>query len=130
MINKSMLLGRVGKINTMTTSSGVKITKLSLVTSKKIVKNGQKEEKSTWHNVTAFSKLAEIAESYVAVGDLVYIEGEMDSQKYTAKDGQEKIQHSVIANEIKLMPKQKPHAPTPQKTPFSPDSSFDNDLPF
>jgi len=115
MINIAQVLGRVGKIDTKSTASGVKITNLSLVTSKKFTKNGEKQEKVTWHNVTLFSKLSEIAEKYVSTGDLLYIQGEMDNQKYTTQDGQERIKHFIIAHDLKLMPKSKEHHAAPKE---------------
>jgi single-strand DNA-binding protein len=125
MVNQGTLLGRVGKIETKTTNSGTKITNFTMVTSKKFVKDGQKQEKVTWHNVTCFSKLAEIAEKYVSVGDLLYIQGEMDNQKYTANDGSEKSKFFIIAHELKLMPKSKEHKAEPK-----PKASSDFGAPF
>lgn len=74
MINQATLLGRVGKIDTKTTSNGTKICNFSIATSKRFVKDGQKQEKSTWHNVTAFQKLAEIADNYINVGDMIFVQ--------------------------------------------------------
>ena len=114
MVNQGTVLGRVGKIDTKTTATGIKISNVSLVTSKKFVKNGEKEEKVTWHNVTFFNKLAEIAEKYVNVGDCLYIQGEMENQKYTTQDGQERMKHFIIGNTLQLMPKSKEHAAVPK----------------
>lgn len=129
MINMGQILGRVGKIETKTTSTGMKITNASIVTSKKFTKNGQKEEKVTWHNVTLFNKLAEIAEQYVNVGDLLFVQGEMDNQRYKSNDGQEKVKHFLIANELKLMPRTKEHqSPEPAPKPqAAPQTAFQDD---
>lgn len=129
MVNQGTILGRVGKIDTKTTNSGVKITNISMVTSKKYVKDGEKQEKVTWHNVTAFSKVAEIAEKYVNVGDCLYIQGEMDNQKYTTQDGQERVKHFVIAHTLQLMPKTKEHAAAPKEKP-SEATIEDDDIPW
>lgn len=112
MINQGTLIGRVGKIETKTVSTGTKISNISIVTTKKYTKNGQKEEKVTWHNVTAFQKLAEIAEKYVNVGDLLYVQGEMENQKYTDSQGQERMKHFIIAHALQMFPrtKEQPHA--------------------
>ncbi len=128
MVNQSTLLGRVGKIDNKTTQGGIKISNVSIVTSKKFVKNGEKQEKVTWHNVTLFNKLAEIAEKYVAVGDLLYVQGEMDNQKYTDANGQERIKFFIIAHDIKLMPKSKEHKASPTEE-FS-DELKDDLIPF
>lgn len=130
MVNQGTVLGRVGKIDTKTTGSGVKITNCSMVTSKKFMKNGEKQEKVTWHNVTLFNKLAEIAEKYVAVGDCLYIQGEMDNQKYTTQDGQERVKHFIIAHDLKLMPKSKEHKPEPKQNTSYEDAFQDSEIPF
>lgn len=130
MINQAQILGRVGKIDCKTTNGGVKIINLSMVTSKKYVKNGQKEEKVTWHNITLFSKLAEIAEQYVAVGDLLYIQGEMDSHKYTTTDNQERIKFYIIAHELKLMPKSKEYKAETPKAAVVDDGFEDDGIPW
>lgn len=133
MVNLGQILGRVGKIETKNTSGGVKITNFTMVTSKKYVKDGQKQEKVTWHNITCFSKLAEIAEKYVSVGDLLYVQGEMDSQQYTAKDGSQKSRFFIIAHELKLMPKSKEHKAEPKSkatSDFGAPFEDDADIPF
>lgn len=129
MVNQGTILGRVGKIETKTTQAGVKITNVSMVTSKKFVKNGEKIEKVTWHNVTLFNKLAEISEQYVSVGDLLYVQGEMESQKYTTQDGQERTKHFVIAHELKLMPKTK-EQPAAAPKQVQDESFVDDDIPW
>jgi single-strand DNA-binding protein len=129
MVNQGTVLGRVGKIDTKTTSTGTKITNISIVTSKKFVKNGEKQEKATWHNVTAFSKVAEIAEKYVNVGDCLYIQGQMDNQKYTDGNGQERTKHFIIANTLQLMPKTKEHAAAPKDKSYE-TGIEDDDIPW
>ena len=129
MVNQGTILGRVGKIDTKTTQNGNKITHISMVTSKKYVKNGEKQEKVTWHNVTAFSKVAEIAEKYVNVGDLLYIQGEMDNQKYTDGNGQERTKYFVIAHTLQLMPKTKEHAAAPKDNSYQ-AGVVDDDIPW
>lgn len=129
MVNQGTILGRVGKIDTKTTTSGVKITNCSIVTSKKYTKNGEKQEKVTWHNVTLFNKLSEISEKYVNVGDLLYIQGEMDNQKYTDANGQERVKHFLIAHDLKLMPRSKEHAAAPKETSYNADFE-DTNIPF
>lgn len=125
MFNQATILGRVGKIETKTTSNALKVTNMSIVTSKKYVKNGEKQEKVSWHNVTTFSKIAEIAEKYVNVGDMLFVQGEMDTQKYTDKNGQERIRFFVIANNINLIPKSKEHTSAPKEHSYN--TSFEDD---
>ena len=130
MINIGQILGRVGKIDTKTTSTGTKISNISIVTSKKYIKNGEKQEKVTWHNVTAFQKVAEIAEKYVNVGDLLYIQGEMDNQKYQGQDGQEKTKNFIIAHTLQLMPRTREQSATAPKGKVQDEAFVDDDLPW
>ena len=134
MVNQATILGRVGKKDFKTTNTGMQICNLSMVTSKRITKNGQKEEKSTWHNITLFNKLAEIAEKYVNVGELLFIQGAMDSQKWADQSGVERTKHFIVANELKLMPRQKPLEPKPaaqEPAPgFESNAFVDSDIPF
>lgn len=130
MINVVHLQGRVGKMDSKVTTTGMPICNMSMVTSKKTTKNGEKVEKVTWHNITLFSKLAEIAEKYVNVGDLLYIQGEMDNQKYTGQDGQERTKHFIIANDLKLLPKSKEHKPEPKKNSDYQEAFEDSEIPF
>ena len=131
MVNQGTLLGRVGKIETRPMNNGQTVTNINLVTSKKYTKDGQKQEKITWHNVTCFSKLSEIAEKYVNVGDLLYVQGEMDNQKYTGQDNIERNKSFIIAHELKLMPKTKEHKHEPEPKKAQYDAGFeDSDIPF
>jgi len=127
MINKGMVLGRVGKIATKSLANGSGVTNISMVTSKKFSKDGVTQEKATWHNISCFSKLSDIAEKYVAVGDLLYIEGEMATHKYIGKDGAERTSSYIIAHEIKLMPRSKPHVAEP-KDKFVLDGEFSDEV--
>lgn len=130
MINVVHLQGRVGKMDSKVTTTGMTICNMSMVTSKRVTKNGEKVEKVTWHNVTLFSKLAEIAQKYVNVGDLLYIQGEIDNQKYTSQDGQERTKHFIVANDLKLMPKSKEHKPEPKQEAPAGVPFEDDDVPW
>jgi single-strand DNA-binding protein len=129
MINQGTILGRVGKMDVKTVASGVKICNLSMITSKKFTKNGEKQEKVTWHNVTLWSKLAEIAEKFVSVGDLLYVQGEMDNQKYKTQDGQERTKFFLIGHDITLIPKSREHAAPPKEKSYE-EAFGDDSIPF
>ncbi len=128
MLNMAQILGRVGKIDTKTTAAGLKITNCSIVTSKKYKKEGEQKEKITWHNISLFNKLAEIAEKYVAVGDLLYIQGELDNQKYTEQNGNERTRSCIIAHDLKLMPKSKQLATAPKDDAYG--AGTEDDVPW
>jgi len=129
MVNQGTILGRVGKIETKPLNSGGSVTNISMATSKRFMKNGEKQEKVTWHNVACFGKTSEIAESYVKVGDMLYIQGEMENQKYTAQDGSERTKSYILANVLTMLPKAKEQKPEPKKTEFNPDF-IDDEIPF
>lgn len=128
MISQGTILGRVGKIDTRSTSTGTKVTNISIITTKKFTKNGEKQEKVTWHNVTAFQKVAEIAEKYVNIGDLIYVQGELDNQKYQTLDGQERTKHFIVAHTLQLMPRTK-EQPAAAPKMVQDDAFVDDDLP-
>ena len=78
-INKVILVGNVGRDpEAQTTSAGTKVVHLSLATSRRIPRDGAMEERTDWHRITLWDRLAAIAEEYVRKGDRVYIEGRME----------------------------------------------------
>ena len=104
MLNKVLMIGHVGNVEAKTLESGQHFTKLSIAVNKKWKdKNGMKQEKTTWFNIHAYSKLAEIMGEYTKVGQLVYVEGELKQDKFTDKTGIEKIITSIAANEFKIL---------------------------
>ena len=98
-MNKQMLIGRVGR-DPETTGN---VTKFSVATSEKWTKDGQKQERTDWHNVTAFDKTGEILSKYVSKGDLIYIEGKTRTDEYTDKDGNKRKSTSVIVNNFEFI---------------------------
>lgn len=130
MINSIHILGRVGKKDFKNLSNGKSVANLSVATFKKFKnQSGEQQEKTVWHNVTLFGSLSEVANNYVNVGDLIYIEGEVDNQKFTGNDGIEKFKSVIIASQLKMLPKQKNDKPqqsnTNQSQPFQ-----DSGIPF
>ena len=108
MINYGMILGRVGKKDVRTLKNGGSLTSFSVATSKKYKdSSGQNQEQTTWHNVACFSKLAEIANKYVHVGDLVFVQGEIQNKRIESGDRQGQYAYSIHANEIKFIPSAK-----------------------
>lgn len=104
MINKAILLGRVGQKEFKPTKNGSFICKLSIATNKNYIdSNGVKNQVTTWHNVNFFGKLAEICNQHLHVGYLVYIEGEITNRKYE-ENGVNKVSHSITGTEVKFIP--------------------------
>lgn len=103
-VNKVMLLGRLGQdVEMKNLPNGTAIAKFSLATSRKFTdKNGAKQEKTQWHNIVAFSKLAEICNQYLSKGSNCFIEGEIEYQEYE-KDGVKKYFTSINANNVQFL---------------------------
>jgi single-strand DNA-binding protein len=108
MINEAILVGHVGKKDTKTLKNGIEMTMISIATTEKYMdSSGEKQSKTTWHNVNCFSKLAAVAEKYVHVGDLVYIRGKIQNKKIEEGERAGQYIYSVTANDIKFIPTSK-----------------------
>lgn len=104
-VNKVTLIGRVGRdpeVRYM--PNGEAVANFSIATSESWKdKNGERVTKTEWHNVTLYRKLAEIAGQYLKKGSQVYIEGKIQSRKYTGKDGVERTAYEIIGSEMKML---------------------------
>jgi len=126
-VNKCILVGNVGKdpeVRRMT--SGDPVVTLSLATSEswRDKASGERKEKSEWHRIVIFNKnLAEVAEKYVRKGSKLYVEGQLQTRKWTDKDGAEKYSTEIVLQnfrgELTLLDGKKDGASEP-----------DEDLPF
>ena len=130
-MNKVILVGRLGQDPEMNySSSGTAICKFSVATTKKI--KGQ--EKTNWHNVVTFGKVAENCNSYLGKGRQVALEGEIDYQQYTAKDGTTKSKTEIIAPTVHFLGVKNEmtnRAPAKQPTPPQNNGGFvPDDIPF
>jgi single-strand DNA-binding protein len=82
-INKVILVGNIGRDpDVQTTASGTKVAHVSLATSRRFVRDGSTEERTEWHRLTLWDRLAQLAEDYVRKGDRVYIEGRMEYDSF------------------------------------------------
>lgn len=105
-INKVILIGNLGADpDTRYTGSGTPICTLSLATSESWTdkQTGQKQERTEWHRVKVFGKLAEICQEYLKKGRQVYIEGSLRTSKYTGKDGVERYSTDIVANNMQML---------------------------
>lgn len=105
-INKVILVGNLGADPEMRhTGSGTAVTTLNVATSESWTdkQSGEKVEKTEWHRVKMFGRLAEIAGEYLKKGRQVYIEGSLRTDKYTGKDGIERYSTDIIANEMQML---------------------------
>ena len=104
-INKVMLIGNLGKdpeIRYM--PSGDAIANLTLATTENWKdKAGEKQEKTEWHRISMFGRLAEIAGEYLKKGSSVYIEGKLQTRKWQDKEGNDRYTTEIVANEMKML---------------------------
>ncbi len=99
-INKVILIGHLGADPDSRDINGTVATRFSLATSKTWNdKQGQKQEKTEWHNIKLWGKLAETAQTYLKKGHKVYLEGHLETQKWQDKTtGQDKYRTEVVLN--------------------------------
>ncbi|OGI16379.1 MAG: hypothetical protein A2Z52_00715 [Candidatus Moranbacteria bacterium RBG_19FT_COMBO_42_6] len=103
-VNKVVLVGRLTRDPEIrNTASGQSVASLSLATNRFWKdKNGQRQEKTSFHNIVLWGRLAEIAGQYLTKGQEAYIEGRLESRKYTAKDGTNRYVTEVVAENMQL----------------------------
>ena len=105
-VNKVILVGNLGRDPEVRyTGNGAAVASFSVATSESWTdkQTGEKQERTEWHNVSMFGKLAEIAGEYLKKGRQVYIEGSLRTEKYTGQDGMERYSTKVIANEMQML---------------------------
>jgi single-strand DNA-binding protein len=148
MLNKATLIGRVGKEpETRYLPNGEAVTNLSLATTENYKdKNGEKQEKTEWHNLTFYRRLAEVVGEYVKKGALIYVEGRIQTRKWQDKEGKDRYTTEIIVNEMKMLGS-KPgagggsfeveddrgsSAPAPRSAPAAKGNfdNFDDNIPF
>jgi single-strand DNA-binding protein len=104
-VNKVIIVGNLGRDpETRYTASGSAITNITVATSEswKDKNTGQKEERTEWHRIVFFNKLAEIAAQYLRKGSKVYIEGSLRTRQWE-KDGQKHYTTEIVANEMQML---------------------------
>ncbi len=151
-VNKVILIGNLGRDpETRYMPDGGAITNVSIATTETWKdKNGDKQEKTEWHRVAFFGKLAEIAGEYLKKGSQVYVEGRLQTRKWQDKDGQDKYTTEIVANAMQMLgsrqgmgsperepsgeresgasrPAAKPAAAKPAGSKFD---DFEDDIPF
>jgi single-strand DNA-binding protein len=104
-VNKVILIGNLGRDpETRYMPDGGAITNISIATTENWKdKNGDKQEKTEWHRVAFFGKLAEIAGEYLKKGSQVYVEGRLQTRKWQDKDGQDKYTTEIVANAMQML---------------------------
>lgn len=127
-INKALIAGRLTKDPELrSTPSGQSVATFSVATSRSWKdKNGQKQEKATFHNIVAWGRLAEIIGQYLVKGQECYIEGRIETRSYQAKDGTTRYVTEIIVEILQMGNKPK-NAATAPPTEEIPTISLDED---
>ena len=105
-INKVILVGNLGADpDTRYMPSGGAVTNLSVATSEswKDKQTGEQKERTEWHKVAMFSRLAEIAAEYLRKGSQVYIEGKLRTRKWQDRDGNDRYTTEIIADQMQML---------------------------
>lgn len=104
-LNKVMLIGNLGKDPEVRyTASGQAVASFSLATSEKFKgKTGEWEERTEWHNITLWGKLAEIAGEYLSKGKTVYIEGRLQTRKWQDKNGNDRYTTDIVGDKMQML---------------------------
>lgn len=155
-VNKVILVGNLGNDPEIRyTQAGAAITNISIATSEtwKDKQTGQPQERTEWHRVVFFNRLAEIAGEYLRKGSKVYVEGGLRTRKWQDKEGQDRYTTEIVGNEMQMLdsrgagqgggsPPSEDYSQSPpksapaKKTPDAGSSSggdfgnFDDDIPF
>jgi single-strand DNA-binding protein len=105
-VNKVLLIGNLGRDpETRYMPNGEAVTNITVATSEtwKDKTSGEKQEKTEWHRVTFYRRLAEIAGEYLKKGSQVYIEGRLETRKWQDKEGKDRYTTEVIADRMQML---------------------------
>ncbi len=147
-VNKVILIGNLGKdpeVRYM--PNGTAVANITVATSEtwKDKQTGEQKEKTEWHRVVFYRRLAEIAGEYLRKGSKVYIEGRLQTRKWQDQSGQDRYSTEIIADEMQMLDSRasgaeaerssspsKAASPAPASSPEVPadDSFLDDDIPF
>ncbi len=140
-INKVIIVGNLGADpDSRAMPSGNAVTNISVATSESWNDRdtGEKQEKTEWHRVVFFNRLAEIAAQYLKKGSQVYVEGKLQTRKWEDKEGNERWTTEVVANQMQMLGDRMSNDMTNDNASSSQSSSdndfstddFDDDIPF
>lgn len=141
-LNKATLIGNLGTDpEVRSTNSGTRVATLSIATSRRWTsRSGEQQEKTEWHRVICWDKLADICEKYMKKGDRVYVEGRIEYRQWEGQDGQKKYTTEIRALEMIMLGSggsREAYSSAPSGSASSDFSEFSNqsvagedDLPF
>ena len=104
-VNKVILVGNLGRDpETRYTTSGDAVTNIRLATTDTWKdKNGEKQERTEWHNIVFYGRQAEIAGEYLKKGRQIYVEGRLQTRKWQDKEGQDRYTTEIIADRMQML---------------------------
>ena len=135
-INKAIIVGTLGDDPAIrSTPNGVSTANISIATNEswKDKNTGETKEATEWHRVVMFGRIAEIAGEYLKKGSQVYIEGKIQTRKWTDKDGNDKYTTEINARELQMLGGKSGATPAPKPVAEGNNDStgdFDDDIPF
>lgn len=132
-LNKVMLIGSLGKdVNLRYTTGGQPVASFSLATDESFKnKAGEWEERTEWHNITIWGKLAEIANEHLSKGTLVYLEGSLQTRKWQDKSGNDRYSTDIVCNKMqKLSSSSGSSGKAPADSGHDQQSPPDDDIPY
>jgi single-strand DNA-binding protein len=105
MVNRAILVGRLGRDPEMRkVDSGTSVVNFSVATDESWSdKNGERQKRTEWHKVIAWSKLAETCGRYLRKGQLVYIEGKIQTQEWDDRDGNKRKTTEIVASNMQML---------------------------
>jgi single-strand DNA-binding protein len=138
-VNKAILIGNLGADPELRyTPSGKAVASFRIATSERWTgQDGQSNEKTVWHNIVAWGKLAETVKEYLKKGRQVYVEGRIDNRSYDDKEGNKRYVSEIVAQTIRFLGTRADAAAEPVPEPASHEAqpqegqaTDDDDLPF
>ncbi len=104
-LNKVMLIGNLGRDPEVRyTTSGTAVASFSIATTERFKgKGGEWEDRTEWHNITLWGRLAEIAGEYLAKGKTVYIEGRLQTRKWQDRDGRDRYTTEIVGEKMQML---------------------------
>jgi single-strand DNA-binding protein len=134
-VNKVILIGNLGKDPELRyTPGGQPVASFSLATTERWSdKNGQRQDRTEWHNIVVWGKLAELANQYLKKGRSAYIEGRITNRSWDDKDGNKKYKTEIVASQIQFLGGQQSQgsgaAETVPDMSQMPESQFNQNVP-
>jgi single-strand DNA-binding protein len=104
-VNKVILIGNLGRDPELRrTPSGAQVVSFTVATTERRTdKNGQRQDRTEWHNIVAWNRLAELANQYLKKGRTVYIEGKITNRSWNDKDGNKRYRTEILASQIQFL---------------------------